>query len=465
MTKIILHTCDNAEDNAMLQALYSRSAESVTTHLEKIKETGSGKFMSQYYLGYGHASIGDCGGDTLYFEGISMLAAKAIEDNPLFVGQECSSRYIDFSTADFYNNGRTLAELKAIEDLYARYRAFYTSSMEPLKIALRERFPIQEGDKEAVYEKAIAARAFDILRGFLPTGATTNVAWTFRFSNAGEHLTWMMHHPLKEVKELAVEAYRMLWTKYPNSFRFDHAGFIDSINVDGALPEIEGAEKYAFESEMDNFYTQIWVPEKGRKLCRTEDLLIEVELDDETPSLAKLSSGFVNRTKRSKLHKHSLFSKQDVYVSATLDFGSFRDIQRHRNGYCSMPMVTDEFGVHPWYYDNLTEDLRKEAYILLNAIEATYALLVPDGTDVNARAQAQYILPMGNVVPVVLKYDIRQSVYVAELRSSKTVHATLRPVAQEMARVLGDFGIPMYYDRDEDNWTVRRGEQDIIKKS
>ena len=45
------------EDMAMLQALYSRSPAGVMSHLEKLKSAGSGKFMSQYYVGYGHASI------------------------------------------------------------------------------------------------------------------------------------------------------------------------------------------------------------------------------------------------------------------------------------------------------------------------------------------------------------------------------------------------------------------------
>jgi len=40
----------NPEDLAMLQALYSRSAESVDVHLEKVKQSGSGKFMANYYV-------------------------------------------------------------------------------------------------------------------------------------------------------------------------------------------------------------------------------------------------------------------------------------------------------------------------------------------------------------------------------------------------------------------------------
>src|SRR3989338_7034678 len=89
------------EDLAMLQALYSRSGASVMEHLEKVKAAGSGKFMESYYIGYGHESIGDCGSTTIFIEGVSMFAAKAIQDNRLYNGQEASTRYIDFSRQPF----------------------------------------------------------------------------------------------------------------------------------------------------------------------------------------------------------------------------------------------------------------------------------------------------------------------------------------------------------------------------
>src|SRR3990172_488793 len=87
----------NPEDVAMLQALYSRSAESVDVHLEKVKQSGSGKFMASYYVGYGHKSIADTGSTTLFIEDVSLLAAKAVQDWPLYNGQETSTRYIDMS--------------------------------------------------------------------------------------------------------------------------------------------------------------------------------------------------------------------------------------------------------------------------------------------------------------------------------------------------------------------------------
>ena len=68
----------NPEDIAMMQALYSRSAASVTDHLAKVKAVGSGKFMESFYVGYGHESIGDCGSTTIFIEGVKSLVREEL---------------------------------------------------------------------------------------------------------------------------------------------------------------------------------------------------------------------------------------------------------------------------------------------------------------------------------------------------------------------------------------------------
>lgn len=97
MSERLIHITDAypPEANAMMQALYSRSPQSVFAHIKKVEEVGSDKFMAAYYVGYGHKSIGDCGSTTIFAEQVSMLAAKAIQDHPLYSGQEASTRYLD----------------------------------------------------------------------------------------------------------------------------------------------------------------------------------------------------------------------------------------------------------------------------------------------------------------------------------------------------------------------------------
>ncbi len=164
------------EDGAMLQALYSRSPKSVVEHLDRVKQVGSGKFMDTYYVGYGHASIGDCGTTSVFIENVSMLAAKAIQDWPLYSGQEASTRYMDFSTAVFEN---PLGSAAGVE-IQERWRAFYMQAYPLVRASVVEQRPRPdtEDPKElAKYENAVNARTFDTddgarLSPVLPSGAS-----------------------------------------------------------------------------------------------------------------------------------------------------------------------------------------------------------------------------------------------------------------------------------------------------
>ena len=180
----------------MLQALHSRSVGGLESHLKILSEKGPDNFMKNFYVGYGHKSIGDCGTASIFIEGVSMLVAKAIQDWPLYSGQESSTRYIDFQTQPFKNP----METKEGEEILESYRKFYIESLEPVKEYLKTQFPIGEGEKEIIYLKAIAARAFDILRGFLPAGSTTNLAWHTNLRQAADKIMLLRHHPLLEVR-------------------------------------------------------------------------------------------------------------------------------------------------------------------------------------------------------------------------------------------------------------------------
>ena len=137
------------EAEAMLQALHSRSTGGLKAHLQKLAEKGPEKFMASFYVGYGHKSIGDCGTTTLFVEGISMLAAKAIQDWALYSGQESSTRYLDFSKQPFLDvtgthSGRNIQEA---------WRAFYLSLQEPVRHLLCEKYPCGEEENRKCHHR------------------------------------------------------------------------------------------------------------------------------------------------------------------------------------------------------------------------------------------------------------------------------------------------------------------------
>lgn len=429
-TKLFVIDDQNPQDIAMMQALYSRSAASVTEHLEKVKSTGSGKFMESFYVGYGHESIGDCGSTTLFIEGVSMLAAKAIQDWPLYSGQETSTRYIDMSKQQIEDPLGTEASGRILK----KWMDFYISKQEAVAAHLKTVYPRQPDEKEAVYEKAIKARAFDILRSFLPAGVTTQLAWHTNLRQAARKLALLHHHSDPRIRELGDQLHAKLAERYPQSF--GHKLY-------------EATEGY--REAMARQYTYFNPTHCSLEVtCATSITSTDIE---------PYQDAFNTRPPKTELPLF-LLDLGLVTFEFQLDFGSFRDIQRHRNGVCRMPLLTTRFGFHAWYLDQLPSELRQEAETLIR--EQTTAIESLPTDDITK----QYYIGMGFRVPCRLSYGLPAALYTIELRSGKTVHPSLRRVAQQMAQTL-KAKLPelvIHADMDLDDWDVRRGLQDITAK-
>jgi hypothetical protein len=143
-----------------------------------------------------------------------------------------------------------------------------------------------------------------------------------------------------------------------------------------------------------------------------------------------------------------------------LDFGSFRDIQRHRNGVCRMPLLTTGFGFNDWYLEQLPADVKAEAEKLIKEQIAEISKL-------NCRSEdLQYYIAMGFNVSCRVSYGLPACVYVVELRSGIMVHPTLRKVAHNMDKALRTMfpKLLLHSDLNLDDWDMRRGTQDIKER-
>lgn len=432
--RVAIHDDLPPEASAMLQALYSRSAGSVEDHVQKVRERGADRFMASFYVGYGHASIGDCGYTTLYIEDVSVLACKAVQDNPLFSGQETSTRYIDFSKQRVVDPLGTERSQRVL----ARWIDFYTAAEPKVRDHLERTIARPEGQERSAWRKAVAARTFDILRGFLPAGVTSQTAWTTSLRQAQEHGLRLSNHPLAEVREIGDSCLSALRQKYTSSFSHEV-----STAEAAYLRLVAEHESYA---EPDP--------------SRSDDVELSGGVSNgvlEEEALDLIAS----RPRRSALPK-ALGRLGRYRCTFRLDFGSFRDLQRHRGGLCRMPLLTDAYGLHPWYLGELPADLRQEAEGLLAVQGEEIAQLAAEG---GSRFELQYLQPMGMLVDTELHYDLPQMVYVAELRSGETVHPTLRKVAQRMAAGLSARHpkLALYIDACPDAFSLRRGTQDIVE--
>lgn len=429
MANIYLHDEFNPEDGAMLQALYSRSPESVENHVEKVRKTGSGKFMESFYVGYGHSSIGDCGSTTLFIEGLSILADKAIQDWSLYSGQETSTRYVDMANQPIIDPLNTPESQQIIN----AWMNFYKSSMPLVQEHLQKQYPRQDDQEEKVYQRAINARAFDILRSFLPAGITTQLSWHTNLRQAYDHLVWLRQYPLDEVREIANQLEATLKEHYPHSF------------CQEVIPE---QENYRQMISLENYYYQ-----KDQAI----DFRFIDNIDDQ--SLCGLEKMLANRPIKTGLPPF-VGELGTCSFEFMLDYGSFRDIQRHRNGICRMPLLTTKHSFHQWYLEQLPVELREKAVALI--AEQTEAITnLPTN-----EATKQYFTALGFLVPCKVTYNLMAAVYVAELRSNQTVHPTLRKVAHQMTAALKNRWpmLTLHSDLSPSAWDINRGKQTIIEK-
>jgi thymidylate synthase ThyX len=428
-----------AEMTAMLQALHSRSTDGIHGHLKVLAQRGADKFMSTYYVQYGHKSIGDCGVGIVFIEGISMLAAKAIQDSKLYNGQEASTRYIDFANQAFLNPLGTAVGTAINEE----YRRFYLKAVKEMTEQLPHRYPMGAGEKEGFYNKAIAARAFDITRGFLPAGASTNIAWTTTLRQFDDRIMQLSHHPLAEVREIAQKLNEAMLTVYPSSFKEDTQ---------------ERREKYSATHTYTALAAQQYYYHDPK--CPALELVRD---GIDTPALQdpNLRPLFTDRPVQTELPKW-LGAYGEAAFAFQLDFGSFRDIQRHRAVTQRMPLLTADIGFNDWYLDELTPELRSEAQELIERLTKAAAELTDDV------ALRQYYLPMGLNISNYLSGDLPSLVYLIELRATSLVHPTLAVQAAKMSGLLTEkygksLGLKIHLSSEPGRFDVKRGEADIVR--
>ncbi len=422
----------DGQAEAMLQALHSRSTGGIKHHLKILKEKGAENFMEQFYVGYGHKSIGDCGSGTVFVEGISMLAAKAIQDWRLYSGQEASTRYVDFSKQKFLDPSKT----KKGNEILENWRNFYLEAQKPVQDYLKVQFPRKEKENEEIYEKAIIARAFDITRSFLPAGATTNVAWRMNFRQFADEIMLLRHHPLEEVRDIAEKTEEALGEMYPSSFGHERFSNTERYNKNW----MQG--NYYYKNDKAKDFSLIYDNVDRNILFNYRNELKDRPMKTELP-MAIAECGV-------------------VAYEFLLDFGSFRDLQRHRAIAQRMPLLNFDHNFNPWYLDSLPNNLREKTKNFIKSQENKINELKLEETE------KQYFIAMGYQVPCRFSSDLKALVYLAELRSTRFVHPTLvkqvLKMIDSMKKLFKKDGLVLHLDDAPNRFDIERGKQDIIEK-
>lgn len=425
----------NPEETAMVQALYSRDPGPMQERMERFKKEGGAiSFMEKFYVGYGHPSIGDCGSTTLGLEGVSMLFAKAIQDWPLYNGQESSTRYIDFRHQPFIDPIGSEASHAHLE----RWRTFYLDALDKTIAAITEAYPAPAGADAttlATHQRTVKAKAFDIVRAFLPAGASTNLSWHGNLRQMRDHLVFLRHHPDPLVRDGAMQIQAFLHERHPGS---------------GFMKTYEGTEVHAEAWSSHLLYNPAVI---------NREITMKTYFDED--ALAEYSCLLKNRPDRAALPP-LVAEVGNIRFDYLLDYGSFRDLQRHRYGVNRIPLLTDRIGFHPWYLEQLTAEVERAALALCERQKADLDSFCSDPVI------RQYYIPMGYMVPCRIQFPLHAMLYTFELRTGQTVHPTARQTAIDAYTLFHEAypEIMVYVDLTETkDFNMKRGTQTITEKT
>ena len=407
------------------------------------------EFYERVLVGYGDDSVAELAGAHVAVEQVSTIAAKALEDSRIGISPlEKSTRYVRFDRPGpdggyLYHRGSELTAHPDYEQAADALFAAYSSLVEPVTLAIRERFPQEEGETDRAWKSATRAKALDLLRGLLPAGTLTNLG-LFGNGRAFEYLiTKMAAHELPECRRLASDLHRELSLVIPAFVRraldekYGMPAAERMARVGGLVKGLVPSPALRREPE-GSLHPSVRLvehdPDAERKVVAAalfpySDDPIDGPAGDPASVLEALLADRANRRHRApRALEHAQYEFEIV-----ANFAAYRDLHRHRMltqdrqllgtslGYDSPPGLTDL---------GLEDRFRKTVE---GAAEA-HARLERDA----GPALAQYVVPLAFHVRWYFRANLREIYHLCELRTTPQGHPDYRWVAQEMFRLVSE---------------------------
>lgn len=410
-------------------------------------ENKASDFLKKRWVNYGHNSLKDSDNIRIAVEWISQTLTKVIESPFPCLGnfQEKSTRYIAFGKEslifpDQVKNSRYWKEIVEITnrliDIYEQFSPVVKSVLDTYDVLQKKTF-----SSEKVYDSTLNAKVFDIMRYTLPCNVSTSLWASFSARTMETHLSYMLSHPLEEVRIVAASMLKESLKLSPwllehveeNPYEIARRKKVDE-EVEQLIQKnllenkiykgISREERFniIFEGNLDNNILASILFDSGWKegISYEQSLTIvekmTIEQKEKLMEAALSDRGKYDRMPRAL--QHSTFM-----VEFILDFGAYRDIQRQRATKQLRQWVTAVHGYdYPEYIDLPDMETFKKAYDDI-MMEVT---LLAQKVSKDDKYVVQYIGALGHLVRTTFEMDPGQIAYVVELRTTPQWHHSYR---------------------------------------
>lgn len=433
------------ETNPSIEELADAVAASRLPQLDGALEKAS-TFMSKWAVEYGHNSLKDSSVDRFAIEGVSQRAAKLLEHSQLGAFQEKSTRYLDFGKDDLVFSRDLLASQWGEEakwqsrQMMVAYREF----LDRMKAHFEKALPRREFKTEAAWKRTAHARAFDVARYMLPCSVRTSLGATLPSRETERHISALLASPHEEIRTIAAQMRDESTKLNPGLLRHVQANTYLERTL-GPLVEVAGSLGLTNSVEASEPSVELaWITPDlewialASAIAATERIPVGVgRIRDQLRQAGPEAAARVARAALEPRGAHDEWPKEfavgQIGFDLVLDFGAWRDLQRHRVGLQMRARPTSRLGY------SIPPELRDPS--LSDALEH-YRRGMDRTTEFHARIarerpfDADYVAALGHHCAWTCAMDLRQWAYLVELRSGASGHSSYRDIAHRMARLV-----------------------------
>lgn len=405
-------------------------------------------FMSKWAVEYGHNSLKDSSVDRFAVENVSQRAAKLLEHSSLGAFQEKSTRYLDFSKDDLAFPASLLESSFGEE---ARWQAgqlmkAYREFLELLKAWFEKTLPRSGFKTDAAWRRTAHARAFDVARHLLPCSVRTSLGATLPSRETERHISSLLASPHDEIRQVAgqmlAEAVRinpgLLRHVKPNPYLERTTSAVAGIAR--ALAPALPAPSTPSSSPVDLAWISPDIETLALASCLKATEIGDTPLSSWMDVVRAGGPELRERIADAALGDRGPhdewpreFAVGQIAFDMVLDFGAWRDLQRHRVGLQLRARPTAVLGyvippeiAVPGLESAL--DLYRRAMDRAGEFHGRVASEQP--------FDAEYCTALGHLCSWSCAFDLRQWAYVVELRSGPSGHRGYREIAHRMARAV-----------------------------
>lgn len=413
--------------------------------LELFSNPRARSFYIKWLAQYGDDSIAQMAGSHLVFTGLSQVAIKHFEDQRIGLAPiEKSTRYVNYSQKIngqyLYYTDPNLKELgleteyrKTMDSLFETY----TSLLPRLSEWLAQKFP---EEKPSVVEK----KAFDTLRGLLPTSTLSQVAFfgngqafEYMISRSAKHklgeIRWAAQRAFEELNQITPSFLRRIEKETAQEYQEYLAN--KSIKVTPLVEEFMGKKPLSTMGESEVRLVE-YDPEGEEKIITAilfsapanhtswNEVLERVKrmsIEDKKRVLAQYLSGRTQRWQKVGRAFENVYLRFEI----VMDIGAWRDLHRHR----MLTQMRQDFSCYHGY--NIPPEI-KEAGLeqkFKNALDPVEELYIKISR--HDPWLAQYAVTLAHKIRFMQWENLRQSFWQTELRTIPEGHPDYRKIEQK----------------------------------